>query len=278
MAASFLSNCRSLIKRLQSTRSRAAVPSVDQDNADTPAANASRSTRGLREKLTNLLVPLSGIASPLSLLSVLAIAVYLLARVDDYMLRQEAQHAENSPPVRRLRPRSHLRTDEALLRLARPERATFLLLNGSDITNRGLEVLHKTQRLVMLEMNHTNATGASLRTIGRLRELQGLFLRYAVIEDDDLIHLKGSPLRNLNLAGTLISDAGLQHLLALPRLKHLSLNDTAVTDEGLETIQKLPSLTSLRVRGTAVTEQGVQALRAARNDLKISWDGRYSIR
>ena len=277
MAASFLSNCYSPTKRQQSMYSRVKVPSANQTTDGTTGLRIHNRAAGLRQRLRELVFPLSGVASPAFVFTALAIALYLLLWVDR-IVSQEAQHAQSSPRFDRQPNRSHPRTDDALLGLAHPERATYLFLEGADISDRGMQVLWKAGRLIVLEISHTNITGASLREISKLQELEGLFLRYLDIQDDDLIHLKGTRLKVLSLAGTLVTDAGLQHLLAIPELKHLSLNDTAVTDTGLATVQKMPCLTSLRLRGTAVTEHGVRALRAARSELEIIWDRNVPMR
>jgi hypothetical protein len=87
--------------------------------------------------------------------------------------------------------------------------------------------------------------------------------------DDDLRmvmkHLvRFKRLRDLTLAGTGVTDAGLGYLCQLSsRLKMLDISDTKVTDAGLRRLQCLHALTTLRVHNTAVTESGVEALQHA---------------
>ena len=70
-------------------------------------------------------------------------------------------------------------------------------------------------------------------------------------------------LRNLYLVETAISNAGLEHLHALPNLAVLYLDGTAVSDDGVEHLAALTGLGALSLKATAVTESGAQKLRKA---------------
>lgn len=277
MVASFMSSCEAFLKRRQRRSSPAAALSADQASHGAPEVIACRPRARVRHGLSKILFCISGLASPAFLLSALPIGLYFLLWVDSRILGLEAQDIGAPTPIRGEPQAAYPQSDNSLLKIRQPERSTCLLLAGSNISDRGIEVLHKAPHMAVLELSHTNVTGASLRVIGGLKELEGLFLRYVVVMDDDLIHLKGSDLRVLDLAGTLVTDAGLQHLLAVPELEHLFLDDAAVTDRGLAIVQKMANLRSLRVRGTAVTAQGVLALKAARSDIEILCDDRAAI-
>lgn len=268
MNASFLSNCRAFVKLRQHRCSSARAVQVRNGE---PNVSTYPKLAGVRQTLSKLTLLLSGLANPGFLAAASSIAIYLLLCLDGQMTAREDLRTGISPSVSRHPRRQALGTDDALLELRQPERLTFLCLRGANVSDRGMKVLHKAPRVVMLELNHTFVTGAALRVIGGLRELEALHLRYLRVCDDDLVHLNGSPIKVLDLTGTFVTDAGLQHLMAVPELQHLFLDDTAITDRGLATVQKMPSLASLRVRGTGVTEEGVRALKAARSDLTIGW-------
>ena len=80
---------------------------------------------------------------------------------------------------------------------------------------------------------------------------------------------QATELRQLDLDGNGITDAGLEHLKGLTRLEVLSVNDTKVTDAGLEHVKDLTKLDSLYVGHTRVTEEGRTRLRARLSQCKI---------
>ena len=67
-----------------------------------------------------------------------------------------------------------------------------------------------------------------------------------------------------------ITDEGLVHLRAFPRLQTLNLGGTKVTDAGLEYLKGLGSLETLNIRNTQVTDKGVKMLREALPNRKIT--------
>ena len=78
-------------------------------------------------------------------------------------------------------------------------------------------------------------------------------------------------LEYLTLAGTRVTDAGLEHLVGLERLRELDLSETAITDAGIEALAELRGLQVLRVERTGVSEAGVRRLRAALPDCAIRY-------
>ena len=80
----------------------------------------------------------------------------------------------------------------------------------------------------------------------------------------DLAHLKRlAQLRQLDLRGTTITDAGLEQLKGLSQLQGLLLSGTQITDVGLEQLRGLAQLQGLGLSATRVTDAGVEAFRAA---------------
>jgi hypothetical protein len=83
--------------------------------------------------------------------------------------------------------------------------------------------------------------------------------------DDDLAHLtewSESPiLYALNLAGTKVTDAGLEYLRRLPKLEMLVLSNTKVTDAGLVHLNALTGLQILRLNNTHATDVGLSGLK-----------------
>jgi uncharacterized membrane protein/YHS domain-containing protein len=80
--------------------------------------------------------------------------------------------------------------------------------------------------------------------------------------DEQLAQLK--PLANniavLNLAGTDVTDKGLEAIAAMPNLQRLRLERTKVTDAGMAHVSKLAKLDYLNLYGTEITDAGLKPL------------------
>ena len=77
-------------------------------------------------------------------------------------------------------------------------------------------------------------------------------------------------LTDLLLIDTPVTDAGLGHIVELPRLSRLFLANTSVTDAGLLELARSRSLRSLQIMGNhGITPSGIGKLRRLRPDLGI---------
>jgi Leucine-rich repeat (LRR) protein len=92
-------------------------------------------------------------------------------------------------------------------------------------------------------------------------EVREVDLNGTQVTDAGLAHLQGlTALQELYLRGTQVTDAGLAHLRGLTGLLSLNLNDTQVTDAGLAHLQGLSGLGTLSLSGTQVTDAGLAHL------------------
>ena len=92
------------------------------------------------------------------------------------------------------------------------------------------------------------------------------------ITDAGLEHVKTlTKLQWLDLDRTAVGDRGLGNLRALTSVMILSLNDTKVTDVGLESLKGLSRLRELQLRRSRVTRDGVKRLRQALPGCTIHW-------
>ena len=80
----------------------------------------------------------------------------------------------------------------------------------------------------------------------------------------------------VDLSGSDVTDAELEHLSGLTRLNFLFLHDTQVTDAGLEHLNGLKNLVILYLNGTQVTPEGVKKLQKALLDCPIDFQSRWS--
>jgi CheY-like chemotaxis protein len=101
----------------------------------------------------------------------------------------------------------------------------------------------------------------------RVQTGQKLDLLDMAINDRDLGYLVDAlgDLRFLSLAGTRITDAGLEHVRALTGLRELHLDGTAITDGGLSQLCELGDLEVLDLKDTAITDAGLARLKPLRN-------------
>jgi hypothetical protein len=93
-------------------------------------------------------------------------------------------------------------------------------------------------------------------------EVIDLDLSGTQVTDAGLEHLKGlTQLWRLSLNGTEVTDVGLEHLKGLMQLQGLYLTRTKVTDAGLEHLKGLTQLRVLRLSGTQVADAGLEHLK-----------------
>jgi hypothetical protein len=77
-------------------------------------------------------------------------------------------------------------------------------------------------------------------------------------------------MHSLGLSNTHVTDAGLEQIKGLSRLRWLALDQTEVTDEGIAHLGGLPILAELSLNETRVTAEGVSKLQKALPGCKIT--------
>jgi hypothetical protein len=78
---------------------------------------------------------------------------------------------------------------------------------------------------------------ADFRLLAKLRHLHRLYLADLAIDDEDVRHLPDQ-VRELDLRGTAITDAGLEHFAFLPHAERIFLARTQVTDRGIAKLRR----------------------------------------
>jgi hypothetical protein len=124
--------------------------------------------------------------------------------------------------------------------------------------------------LVFSELPITDGTLAHVEEFPDLTSLH--ILNCPSVTDAGLQSLKRlAKLRRLDLRGTSITDQGLPNISTLTELRELALSHTSVSDNGLTHLERLKNLEWLALSNTAVTSDGVKRLKQHLPKCQISW-------
>ena len=127
--------------------------------------------------------------------------------------------------------------EEELVHLASLRELETLDLSGAEVTDRGIALLPELRNLRSLRLNKSHVTSEGLGKLN-MPKLESLDLRGCRrFRDEDARVLQRFPLRSLSL-GPYITDAAVEHLLALKQLDFLFLNQTHLSDGALERLEK----------------------------------------
>lgn len=134
----------------------------------------------------------------------------------------------------------------------------YLSLEKTPVTAAGLEAVTGSP-IKHLAMEGCTLTEDSFKAIGKMTNLEELWLSDAKMTADWLKHLSALPkLKQLNLMNADFDDAAVKHVVGLPSLQELTLNNTKLGDTGFQELIKMPKLKSLLVDNTKVTKDVYQ--------------------
>jgi hypothetical protein len=106
------------------------------------------------------------------------------------------------------------------------------------------------------------------------KPIVGVDLDNTIMTDAGLKHLVGlKQLRELYLRTTQVTDAGLKHLAGLKYLQTLALDETKVTDAGLKHLAALKQLRVLNLSDTELTDAGLKELAGFKQLRKLYLSG-----
>ncbi len=178
-------------------------------------------------------------------------------------------------------------TDESIEQLAGLTGLAAVLLQQTEVTDRGVAVLTKLSNLKEVNLfGSKGVSDASIAVLAELPALEKLRLRGTGVTGNDAAALSlmskvieldlsetafanaGMPavaqmpaLTQLNLWLTQVDDQGIESLRGKQQLTSLNLdNVSGITDASLAVIAELPELTFLHLGGTSVTAAGLQQL------------------
>ena len=141
----------------------------------------------------------------------------------------------------------------------------------SKTTTSDEEVRELSERL-----SEINAAAALEKVRARIqRDDQGGIVSVCLwntkVTDAGLEHLRGlTKLRTLYLSEIQVTDVGLQHLESLTGLCSLFLSSTMITDAGLEHLEGLTEMTLLDLSNTRITDEGLAELKKRLPNCEIS--------
>lgn len=134
-----------------------------------------------------------------------------------------------------------------------------LLLTNTHTSSRALEYVQEPKRLRKLIVGR-ETTDEGLDILRTMTNLQELNFSYKKVGDTTMQHLEGlENLESLWLGRTDVTDAGLESLRALTKIRELGL-PPAATDKGLACLAGLTNLERLNVSDTQITDAGLAHL------------------
>ncbi|HEY1064600.1 MAG TPA: hypothetical protein VGE52_00760, partial [Pirellulales bacterium] len=137
-------------------------------------------------------------------------------------------------------------------------------------TNQLLEPISQASKLTSLTLPEMNADDETVKLLARLTNLTKLNLQSVDLSNADASPLAAcTKLEVLDLSETNLGDAGMATIGKLTNLVEITLPKT-LTDAGLEILAKLPRLRNASLyRCESLSDGAVAKLKAARPDLRI---------
>ena len=135
------------------------------------------------------------------------------------------------------------------------------LLNNANVSDADLAIVRTVPTLHGLRLQGTRITDVGIEHLGVFHDLVGLSLNGTQISDGALTVLSKLPqLESLYLSRTSISNSAIAVLRDFPKLMTIDLYHTKVTEVGIAEISRLSKLVALRI-GPDVTPLSLKSLR-----------------
>ena len=150
---------------------------------------------------------------------------------------------------------------------------TTLYLTGDQFTDAGLKHLSNLAKLKNFETEWLPSGGEAIKILAKLPNISSMGLNQTELTDEDLIPLKDSKLKVLNIGGKNITGQSLQYIGQITSLEELMLGSYAytqkITDESLKQLSGLVNLKRLTLQGTEVTAKGLAYLEPLKSLKKL---------
>lgn len=144
----------------------------------------------------------------------------------------------------------------------------------AKVTNDGLDPLTECRDLEVVHFIYSPVTAAGLRKLAALPKLRTLWMWNCNRATDAELEVlqQFSALKELNLAGTSVTDGGMQWLATHPRLSNLAVDRTSLTDAGLESLAINLNLTRLSLHTTQLSDAGMKHLSRMKSLRELNLD------
>src|SRR4051794_14381165 len=150
--------------------------------------------------------------------------------------------------------------DSDLLELARLPQLTDLDLSETRIADIGFQYLKPLKNITRVNLYYAEQIGdGALAVMREWKNLKELNLRGTKVTDAGLVHLAGLPVESLDVGYSLFTDNGFDQLVNLPQLKKLAVGGNKLTDTGINSLRLLPALVDLDLSGGQRTDSGIWA-------------------
>src|SRR3954451_11186572 len=150
--------------------------------------------------------------------------------------------------------------DSDLLELARLPQLTDLDLSETRITDIGFQYLKPLKNITRVNLYYAEQIGdGALAVMREWKNLKEVNLRGTKMTDAGLVHLAGLPIESLDVGFSLFTDNGFDALVNLPQLKHLAVGGDKITDVGLNSLRLMQNLIDLDLSGGQRTDSGIWA-------------------
>ncbi len=141
--------------------------------------------------------------------------------------------------------------------------------NTTDISDSHLVHVGSLTKLINLLLSDTPITDTGLQELAGLSNLESLYLANTLITSTSVPMLaKLRSLKVLDISGTRIS-GGLEPLIQLDQLEVLIADDLELSDADVEAISQIPKLKLLYVTESEISEEGLQKLRDTVRQVKF---------
>jgi Leucine-rich repeat (LRR) protein len=129
--------------------------------------------------------------------------------------------------------------DEVVEVLQRFKGLTKLDLQGTLLTEAGIEALASLPQLTTLDLSDLSIRTEGLRALKKLPMLQSLVLTGIKLNEQKVIALSElEHLRELDLSDSDLNDEGLQHFVSMTKLKVLYLADTPTSEAAINRLHR----------------------------------------
>ncbi len=134
--------------------------------------------------------------------------------------------------------------------------------SGAMIADADLKLLAGLKDLRKLRLASTKITGAGLKALGELENLEELDLSFAIAIDDEAVKELAAfkKLKVLSVLNCKVTDAGLKTIAGLDKLEELKAGQNKLTDAGVTALGNLKELRRLELGNTGTGDEALKAI------------------